>query len=119
MKAPCQNAHDLETFIKAVYLAFLEKTKSDGKAGNNLPTSIRFGVFGQAIDILRHVYVGHLEDKLELNSGQMTKADAFQFFLGSVNEPYHPEEFKKLQVAVLEKYKEELVSLLQIVRNER
>lgn len=119
MKTPCQNAHDFEIFIKAVYLTFLEKTKTDGKTGNNLPTSIRFGAFGQAIDILRHVYIGHLEDKLELNYGQMTKADAFQFFLDSVNEPYHPEEFKKLQIVVLEKYKEELVNLLHIVRNEK
>lgn len=119
LKAPCQNVENLKSFIGTVYLTFLEKTKTDGKAGNNLPVSIHYGTFGQAIDMLRHVYVGHLEEKLELTSGQMNKKDALKFFIGSDNEPYHPEEFAQLQLAVLTKYKEELVKLLTFVRNEK
>ena len=119
LKAPCQNVENLKSFIGTVYLTFLEKTKSDGKAGNNLPVSTRFGLFGKAIDVLRHVYVGHLEEKLELTSGQMNKKDALQFFVDSDNEPYHPEEFAQLQLAILTKYKDELAKLLMYVRNEK
>lgn len=119
LKYPCQNVENLKSFIGTVYLTFLEKTKSDGKAGNNLPIFTRYGLFGQAIDVLRHVYVGHLEEKLELTSGQMNKKEALEFFIGSDNEPYHPEEFAQLQLAILTRYKEELVKLLTFVRNER
>ena len=119
LKAPCQNVENLKTFIANVYLTFFEKTKTEGKAGNNLPVSIHYGSFGNAIDMLRHVYVGHLEEKMEITSGQMNKKDALEFFIGSDNEPYHPEEFAQLQLAILTKYKEELVKLLTFVRNER
>ena len=119
LKASCQNVENLKSFISTVYLTFLEKTKSDGKAGNNLPVSIHYGTFGLAIDMLRHVYVGHLEEKMELTSGKMNKKDALVFFLGSDNEPYHPEEFSQLQLSILTKYKEELVKLLNLVRNEK
>lgn len=119
LKAPCQNVESLKLFIGTVYLTFLEKTKSDGKAGNNLPVSIHYGTFGQAIDMLRHFYVGHLEEKMELSSGHMNKKEALEFFIDSDNEPYHPEEFAKLQLAILTKYKDELVKLLMFVRNEK
>ena len=49
----------------------------------------------------------------------MNKKDAFMFFIDSDNEPYHPEKFSQLQLAVLTKYKEELVKLLTFVRNEK
>ena len=119
LKTPCQSIVDLKSFISNVYLTFLEKTKSDGKAGNNLPKSIRYGSWGKAIDMLRHVYVGHLEEKLDLTSGKMNKKEALEFFMGSDNEPYHPEEFSQLQMAILTKYKDELVKLLTFVRNEK
>ena len=71
------------------------------------------------MDILRHVYVGHLEEKMEINVGQMTKSTALTFFIGRDFVPYHPEEFADLQIAVLTKYKDELVKLLSFVRNEK
>lgn len=118
LKTLCQSEEDLKSFMGAVYLSFKEKSKSDGTAGNKLPPIIRYGTFCNAINILRHVYGGHLEEKMEINAGQMTKSTALTFFIGSDHVPYHPDEFAMLQIAVLTKFKEELVSLLTIVRNE-
>ena len=118
LKRLCQSDENFKTFIGAVYLTFLEKTKKEGKAGNKLPTIIRFSTFGNAIDILRHVYGGHLEEKMKINAGQMTKSTALRFFIGTEHIPFHPDEFVELQIAVLTKYKEELVRLLKFVRSE-
>lgn len=119
MKSLCQSVEGFKSFISTVYLTFLEKTKSDGTAGKKLPSMIRYSTFGNAMDILRHVYVGHLEEKMEINVGQMTKSTALTFFIGRDFVPYHPEEFADLQIAVLTKYKDELVKLLSFVRNEK
>lgn len=118
LKTLCQSEEDIKLFMGSIYLSFKEKSKSDGIAGNKLPSIIRYGTFCNAIDILRHVYGGHLEEKMEINAGQMTKTTALNFFIGSDHVPYHPDEFATLQIAVLTKFKEELVRLLTIVRNE-
>lgn len=118
-KKLCQSEDDFKVFIGAVYLSFLEKSKSEGKAGNKLPPIINHGSFRNAVDILRHVYGGHLEEKMEFEAGQMSKSTALKFFIGVDHIPYHSDEFVALQIAVLTKYKEELVQVLTYVRNER
>lgn len=118
-KKVCQSEDDFKVFIGAVYLSLLEKSKSEGKSGNKLPPIINHGSFRNAVDILRHVYGGHLEEKMEFEAGQMTKSTALKFFTGTDIVPYHPDEFGKLQIAVLTKYKEELVQILAFVRSER
>ena len=56
---------------------------------------------------------------MEFEAGQMTKSTALKFFIGVDHIPYHSDEFVALQIAVLTKYKEELVQVLTYVRNER
>lgn len=119
LKKLCQSEKDFKIFIGAAYLTFFEKTKSYGKAGNNLPTTIHYSTFANALDCFRHVYIGHIEEKMEYEPGQMTKSTALKFFIGVDHVPYHPDEYADLQIAVLTKYKEELVRLLKFVRNEK
>jgi hypothetical protein len=119
LKKICPSEEDFKIFIGAAYLTFFEKTKSDSKAGNKLPSITHYSTFGNALDCFRHVYVGHLEEKMEFDVGQMTKSTALKFFIGVDSVPYHPDEYADLQIAVLTKYKEELVKLLELVRKER
>lgn len=116
MSSLCQKSQDFQVFISAVYLTFFEKTKRDGKAAEKLPHHIHYSTFGNSLDMLRHVYSGHIEDKMVINSGQTTKHDALLFFLGEAIEPYYPNDFLKLQLSVLAKYKEILNSLLLYCR---
>ena len=118
MKKLCQSEDDFKLFIGNIYLSFFEKTKTDGKNGNKLPDAVHFSSFGNAVGVLRHVCGGHIEEKMEFNTGQMTKTDALIYFKGNDVVPYHPDEFADLQIAVLTKYKDELVRLLALVRKE-
>lgn len=119
MSLLCQKSRDFQVFIGAVYLTFFEKTKKEGKAGEKLPTFVHHGHFGNSLDMLRHVYIGHIEDKMAINTGQTNKHGALLFFLGEAIEPYYPDDFSKLQLCILRKYKEVLNSLLLHCRKKK
>jgi hypothetical protein len=76
--------------------------------------------FSKCVDTLRHTLgKGHLTQNFTTTNGQFSKAEALEKLVGSKNEPYSSEDFSKLQIALLKRFKNELHKILANVRNLR
>lgn len=122
LRTPCFSLDVFSDFASSLYKIVFERTKDyiNGQEFTKarLPQSYkRNNVFLEIVDIMRHsLGGGHLMDTFTQRPGQMKKSEMLQILTGSKNDPNSPEEFYRLQTAMLNLFVSELEKLDKIIR---
>lgn len=132
MKKVTTDTESMLTFASAAYKTYLERSAQKVRLdngeeknifGRKLPIGFRKtvdsanpenGQFARALDRLRQTYI-HLYNTARPVNNQMDVDEMLEYFIGKKIQPFKPNEFKELQLGVLNKFKQELEKMLDYV----
>ncbi|MBX7242094.1 MAG: hypothetical protein K1X92_10125 [Bacteroidia bacterium] len=117
LRTQCSTIEQLSNFANSAYKIWFERTKDRSPLDRLPPSFKRNNNFLEIIDIMRHsIGGGHLMDRFNVRTNQLTKADMLYKLTGSKNDPNSPDEFINIQIKTLELFESELIRLNTQVR---
>lgn len=117
LKGPCYTSDTFAEFSCAIYRIYFEWTK-ETKPRDLLPNNeFKYNDFAQYVDIARHsLGKAHQMDTFSLSDGKKSKQDMLLEMTGSLNEPNNQDDFYKLQIEFLRRFKTTILQIQDFVR---